>query len=476
MDDLYDDDLYDTEPSKVLKLPDSDTAMDSSAKEPPTVLKLQGTLIDTGPSRNPTASSSGSIEKIVASNNASGGDNAMKSSVTEPPTVLKLQGNLTDTGPSTNPTASNSGSSGYAGALEKTTACDNSSGGSTAFVNTTACDIDPGQVTVHPTRRVYSVVMPANLDLQPFWTFVRDDVISAVHHVKPLAVIDDAKIEQSFASDASATICEKLMQTEAELLVSNLDHLANCIITPDWDVVKELMVELAKKGEKISDPDVSAYHSQTWQDRHGWVADQATGCSPDTCMKWMQDTGYPRGLYTCDKCGTASLSGMHWHCVAHKGDLCPNCARAPTKADYHVPQARCVPAQGDDAPVVRLDSSEWKSCERPSVKEEMPSEFLEALTALHQKYKDDDSFGLSTCLSTIRIYLNNIVRNPGEQKFQRINCENVNFQQRIIPFEGAMAVLQACGFHQSDDCLILDPGFDPSRLPDALVKLDALLD
>jgi len=111
---------------------------------------------------------------------------------------------------------------------------------------------------------------------------------------------------------------------------------------------------------------------------------------------------------------------------------------------------------------------------------EKPSEELvQALRALRKKYKDEDPKGLVTCLQTLRTYINNLARNPHEQKFQRINADNNAFRTRVAAFDGAVPVLKACGFTEEDGAFIMSQAALKTRgLPlfDALAKVDIMLE
>jgi len=106
-------------------------------------------------------------------------------------------------------------------------------------------------------------------------------------------------------------------------------------------------------------------------------------------------------------------------------------------------------------------------------------EVVHALVALRRLYKNKDPKGLATCLQTLRTYISNLAKSPKEPKFQRINCENNAFRSRVAPFEGALAVLKACGFAEDNGALVVQEAFiksKGSRLFDALAKVDVMLD
>jgi predicted thioredoxin/glutaredoxin len=47
---------------------------------------------------------------------------------------------------------------------------------------------------------------------------------------------------------------------------------------------------------------------------------------------------------------------------------------------------------------------------------------------------------------TALIYVNNIIKNNGEEKFRKINKENKAFQSRIVEAFGGVETLQAIGY------------------------------
>mmetsp|Transcript_27805 Transcript_27805/g.73442 ORF Transcript_27805/g.73442 Transcript_27805/m.73442 type:complete len:751 (-) Transcript_27805:356-2608(-) len=110
--------------------------------------------------------------------------------------------------------------------------------------------------------------------------------------------------------------------------------------------------------------------------------------------------------------------------------------------------------------------------------EKKEDDVVTALLALRKKYRETDPKGLATCLQTLRTYINNLARNPHEPKFQRINCDNNAFRQRVAGFEGAIGVLLACGFEEDGSALAVPQVFIKSKGPklfDALAKVDVML-
>lgn len=50
------------------------------------------------------------------------------------------------------------------------------------------------------------------------------------------------------------------------------------------------------------------------------------------------------------------------------------------------------------------------------------------------------------CIETIKKYLNNIISNPNEEKFQKIRMSNRIFSEKVANIEGAKEFMQAAGF------------------------------
>lgn len=113
----------------------------------------------------------------------------------------------------------------------------------------------------------------------------------------------------------------------------------------------------------------------------------------------------------------------------------------------------------------------------PEAKDKEASDLVTALVSMRKRYKEDPE-GLATCLKTLGTYIRNLANNPHEQKFQRINTENANFQKRVAVYEGSTAVLLACGFRDEGPTLVVDAEFLKSKGPrlfDAVTKIDVLV-
>ncbi|KAL8431782.1 hypothetical protein Efla_005004 [Eimeria flavescens] len=100
--------------------------------------------------------------------------------------------------------------------------------------------------------------------------------------------------------------------------------------------------------------------------------------------------------------------------------------------------------------------------------------------AIYKRYKNEDPQKLAVCLSTLRTYCTNAKANPTEAKFHRIRQvrfrkENAAFKARVLPFEGSLDLLNACGFKDQGDVLAIDGSPDGFTLAQAVKFLDLLI-
>ncbi|XP_060814029.1 UBX domain-containing protein 6 [Bombus pascuorum] len=87
---------------------------------------------------------------------------------------------------------------------------------------------------------------------------------------------------------------------------------------------------------------------------------------------------------------------------------------------------------------------------------------------------------IDACVETLGKYLENIINNPEEEKYQKIRMQNRIFQDKVAAIEGALEFLNAAGFHQKkllnndkeDDFLIRNA--DNCDIEDITMLLEAL--
>lgn len=58
------------------------------------------------------------------------------------------------------------------------------------------------------------------------------------------------------------------------------------------------------------------------------------------------------------------------------------------------------------------------------------------------------------CIETIKKYLNNIIANPSEEKFQKIRMSNRIYSEKVANIEGSFEFMQAAGFNEQ----VMDDG------------------
>jgi len=79
---------------------------------------------------------------------------------------------------------------------------------------------------------------------------------------------------------------------------------------------------------------------------------------------------------------------------------------------------------------------------------------------------------MKVCLQTIRKILENIIKNPTEEKYQKIKLANEAFKTRVGDVVGGLFILDACGFKEEDGFLMYrGQNFDVLQV--AIQKIDA---
>jgi hypothetical protein len=62
-------------------------------------------------------------------------------------------------------------------------------------------------------------------------------------------------------------------------------------------------------------------------------------------------------------------------------------------------------------------------------------------------YTEDRQPGVAkTCFKTINVYVNNVMKDPSDPKFQSINLGNEAFQKRVGKINGGLVILKGLGF------------------------------
>uniref|UniRef100_A0A1B6LYV2 UBX domain-containing protein n=1 Tax=Graphocephala atropunctata TaxID=36148 RepID=A0A1B6LYV2_9HEMI len=94
-----------------------------------------------------------------------------------------------------------------------------------------------------------------------------------------------------------------------------------------------------------------------------------------------------------------------------------------------------------------LSKEEWKVKIKEFLYEQLADEKgLTACLIIHSCNKSKDK--VEQCVETLSKYLENIVKNPGEEKYRKIRLSNRVFQEKVAGLEGVMEFLEAAGFSQ----------------------------
>jgi hypothetical protein len=78
---------------------------------------------------------------------------------------------------------------------------------------------------------------------------------------------------------------------------------------------------------------------------------------------------------------------------------------------------------------------------------------LKAIKTLYPQHRHPDV--ARTAMSTLRVYLNNLLASPEEEKFRRIRKDNRAFQDRVAKVSGAINFLKAAGFGEEGDFMVM---------------------
>ena len=77
-------------------------------------------------------------------------------------------------------------------------------------------------------------------------------------------------------------------------------------------------------------------------------------------------------------------------------------------------------------------------------KEENVSYYLKTIKTVYNPFRHGDT--LKNCFNTMRVILNNIIKNPGEEKFTKVKLSNPNVHERIGKINIALKCLEELGF------------------------------
>ena len=91
-------------------------------------------------------------------------------------------------------------------------------------------------------------------------------------------------------------------------------------------------------------------------------------------------------------------------------------------------------------------------------------------------YTEDRNPGVAkTCFKTLGIYLKNVLKVPAEEKFQKINMGNEAFQKRVAKVSGAVMILKAAGFEETEDGMLAMGKIDEELIKETIRLVENLL-
>ena len=80
-----------------------------------------------------------------------------------------------------------------------------------------------------------------------------------------------------------------------------------------------------------------------------------------------------------------------------------------------------------------------------------------SIKTVNTLYSQDNNPGVAkTCFKTFVTFCKNVLKDPTEPKFRKINLDNENVQKRITKLHGGMGLLKAVGFKEDGSFLVMD--------------------
>jgi PUB domain len=114
------------------------------------------------------------------------------------------------------------------------------------------------------------------------------------------------------------------------------------------------------------------------------------------------------------------------------------------------------------------------------IKKPINQVYPDIIKKMQKIYPDPET--VKVCLKTLSIYLSkqpmtleNYLSNPTEEKFRRINGENVNFKARVGDIMGGKVLLREVGFEENGTFLEIAPSADISRVKELVSHVEDTL-
>lgn len=91
------------------------------------------------------------------------------------------------------------------------------------------------------------------------------------------------------------------------------------------------------------------------------------------------------------------------------------------------------------------------------VKQQSPRHIFEDIYfKMYKIYRMGQHETLKTCIRTLKLYVENIIKDPSNEKFRNINSDNPNFCQRVKDVIGGVQLLNLIGFKEENGVFKLD--------------------
>ena len=86
-------------------------------------------------------------------------------------------------------------------------------------------------------------------------------------------------------------------------------------------------------------------------------------------------------------------------------------------------------------------------------KEENIQYYIKSIKTVYNPFRAGDT--LKICFKTLKIMLNNVVKNPNEDKFKTIKLSNPNVHERVGKISIALKLLEELGFVKNDEVMVV---------------------
>ena len=73
------------------------------------------------------------------------------------------------------------------------------------------------------------------------------------------------------------------------------------------------------------------------------------------------------------------------------------------------------------------------------------------IAAVNKLFPEERTPGVAkACYKTISVYCTNVINNPDDPQYRRINCANAAFQKKVMKIPGGLVIIRGFGFDEDD--------------------------